>query len=173
MQVRVLKLGTVCRDKATDLEGTLTHWLMGMDKGINYFFQPKGLDEDSQPVEKLYLEKDRLNVKETDFEIVDVPFEILGTAVTSKSSGFTGMAIQFLYSINGCFHVFIQPSGLSAKTKTAIKKHDFDLRDCTGKKITELSERELKDSRQQKPSPTGGVLPQPELPTSFTRRLIP
>ncbi len=158
MQIRVLKLGTVCRDKATKLEGTLTHWSITMGKTIGYLFQPKGLDENSQPVQKLCLEKERLNFKDIDFEAVEVPFEILGTTVTSKSSGFNGMAVEFIRHINGCFHVVIQPEGISPKTKIAIKKCDFDLRDCAGEKITELSERELAKSKQVSPSPTGDTI---------------
>jgi len=155
MQIRVLKLGTVCRDKATNLEGTLTHWSITMGKTIGYLFQPKGLDENCQPVQKLCFERERLEVDDSCFETVDVPFEIIGTIVTNKSSGFTGMAIEFIRHINGCFHVVIQPEGISPKTKIAIKKCDFDLRDCAGEKITELSERELAKSKKVSPSPTG------------------
>lgn len=153
--VRVLKLGTKCRDKATELEGTLTHWVLSMGKGIYYLFQPEGLNEEGQPVNKLILESARLEVGDSDFEEVEVPFEILGTTVTDKSSGFTGMAVDFIRHINGCFHVGIQPKGRLPKTNAPIRKCEFDLRECAGDMIAELSKVELEKSRAQKPSPTG------------------
>lgn len=153
MQVRVLRLGTVCTDKATELEGTLTHWMMDMAAEIDYFFQPRGLDENGQPVNKLFLEEARLDAKASDFETVDVPFEIIGSVVTDKASGFTGMATGFIRHINGCFHVVIQPRGLSPKTKMPIQKRDFDLRGCTGEKIVELTPTALEKSKAERPSP--------------------
>jgi hypothetical protein len=170
VRIRVLKLGTVCLDKATELEGTLTHWLIDLGGAVNYFFQPKGLSDEGQPVQKLYLEEARLKVNETDFEEVEIPFEILGTQVTSKASGFTGMAIEFIRHINGCFHVVIQPKGMSQKTKMPIRKCDFDLRECTGDKITELSEAALARSKEINPSPTGDMAEQ-DMPTSFLETL--
>ncbi|MEI6190757.1 MAG: hypothetical protein WCP24_00130 [bacterium] len=171
VEAKVLKLGTVCRDKATNLEGTLTHWIMDMSKGVSYLFQPKGLDENDQPVKKLYLEMERLNVKDSDFETVEVPFEIIGTVVTNKSSGFVGMAVEFIRHINGCFHVVIQPKGMSAKTKTPIQKNDFDLRDCTGSMIVELTKKALAESRRKTPSPTGDTA-EHDLPKSLSSPLI-
>lgn len=155
-KIKVVKLGTRCRDKATQLDGTLTHWTIGMNGQINYLFQPKGLDEEGQPVNSLYLETERLDVKKEDFEEVEVPFEILGTNVTDDASGFTGMAISFIRHINGCFHVYIQPKGLHPKNNSPIKRCDFDLRSCSGEMIPKLSEKDLKESKKDKPSPTGG-----------------
>lgn len=170
MQKRVLKLGTVCKDKATKLEGTLTHWIIDMGMRVNYLFQPKGLDDAGQPVEKLYLSEERLEVKTNDYEFVEIQIEILGTTVTAKASGFTGMAVEFMRHINGCFHVFIQPSGLCTKTKAPIAKHDFDLRECTGKKIIELKEAELEKSKKKTPSPSGDKFKM-SLPASLTKKL--
>jgi hypothetical protein len=166
MKIKVLKLGTVCLDKATNLQGTLTHWGINMGARISYLLQPKGLNDEGQPVQKLYLEEERLSVKPEDFEEVEVPFEILGTQVTSKASGFTGMAVEFIRHINGCFHVVIQPQGLSEKTKAPIRKCDFDLRECTGDKIVELSQQELARSKRERPSPTGDTM-EPDLPPSL------
>ena len=154
--IKVIKLGTVCADKATELTGTLTHWIYNMDGHIDYLFQPKGLNEDGQPVDKLYLEVDRLKVKSKDFENVTVPDEILGTQVTDKASGFTGMAVSFIRHINGCFHVSIQPKGVLAKNNSPIKRCDFDLRSCEGKEIKKLSEAEKKKSEEEEPSPNHG-----------------
>lgn len=155
-KITVLKLGTVCTDIATKLEGTLTHWTVGMGKQIDYIFQPKGLDKEGQPVKRLYLEVERLNVEKDDFEEVEVPFEILGTDVTDKASGFKGMAVGFVRHINGCFHVFIQPKGLRRESNLPIDKNDFDLRGCSGKMIQPLSEKKLKESEKDHPSPSGG-----------------
>ncbi|MFZ2038859.1 MAG: hypothetical protein WAV11_02895 [Minisyncoccia bacterium] len=170
MQKRVLKLGTICRDKATGLNGTLTHWIIDMGRKVGYLFQPKKLDENGQPVPCLYLVEERLEIKESDFEIVEIPFEILGTTVTAKASGFTGMAIEFIRHINGCFHVVIQPSGLCEKTGAPIERHDFDLRECTGRKIIELKEAELERSKKKSPSPSGYGF-KISLPASLTKKL--
>jgi len=151
--MRVLKLGTECRDKATGLIGTLTHWKVDMGQNVLYVFQPKGLDEEGQPVNRLFFEKERLEVSEECFEEVSVPFEILGTVVTDKPSGFTGMAVEFIRHLNGCFHVVIQPKGFIKKKGNPIQKLDFDLRQCKGKEITKLSEPELRESKEKKPSP--------------------
>lgn len=155
MKLRVLKLGTKCRDKATGLTGTLTHWNLDMMGSVMYLFQPYGLDEEGQPVPKLFLCPKRIEGAEDEFEEVEVPFEILGTQVTNKPSGFKGMAIEFVRHINGCFHVVIQPAGMIAKKNIPIRGHDFDLRECAGEKITQLGEVELKQSKKDHPSPTG------------------
>ena len=171
MKITVLKLGTVCLDVATKLQGTLTHWVLDMDQRVQYLFQPYGLDEDGRPVRKLFLGPGRLEVTPSDFEEVEVPFEILGTTVTAKASGFTGMGVEFVRHINGCFHVTIQPTGVSPKTKTPIDKLDFDLRECTGPHVVELPEPELKKSRQDRPSPTGDTFNAP-MPSSIGARRL-
>ena len=60
-------------------------------------------------------------------------------------------------SINGCFHVVIQPKGISQKSGTPIQKCEFDLRECTGDKIIELSEKDLAQSKKDTPSPADTV----------------
>ncbi len=167
MRVRVLKLGTVCKDRATKLEGTLTHWIIEMDQHIVYLFQPRGLDENRMPVKKLLLGVSRLETEEGDFETVEIPFEILGTKVADKASGFAGMAVQFVRHINGCFHVSIQPEGLIERTGLPIAICDFDLRQCTGDKIIELSETALAESRMARPSPTGDSFER-QMPSSIS-----
>ncbi len=129
-----------------------------MEGSISYLFQPKGLDEEGQPVEKLHLEATRLEVTDKNFENVEVPAEILGTKVTSNASGFTGMAIGFMRHINGCFHVVIQPEGMLKKTNKPIQRCDFDLRECSGPMIVEMSKAALKKSKDKNPSPTGDSL---------------
>ncbi len=164
-KIRTLKLGTQCKDKATGLTGTLTHWIINEEGMVVYLFQPRHLDLDGQPVKKICLEATRLKVKDDDFENVWIPFEILGTPVTDMASGFAGTAVEFVRHINGCFHVMIQPKGLSKKTNEPIKSAEFDLRQCTGPMIVKLSEEELVESRAATPSPTGDKFERP-LPTS-------
>lgn len=55
-EIKVIKLGTACLDRASGLKGTLTHWIYKMDGGVDYLLQPKGLDEDGQPVNKIHLQ---------------------------------------------------------------------------------------------------------------------
>ena len=156
-QVRVIKLGTKCRDTATELSGTLTHWVINQAGHVMYFFQPRGLDDAGQPVKKIFLPADRLKTKEGDFETVDVPTEILGSDVEDSASGFKGKAVELIMHINGCFHIGIQPTGKSQKTNEAIDRYDFDLRQCIGEKIPRLTSEEKKKSTVQNPSPTLGI----------------
>lgn len=154
-KIEVIKLGTVCYDIATELDGTLTHWVVGMGCQVLYLFQPNGLDGEGQPVNNILLEIERLRYKREDLEKVEIPFEILGTIVKDKASGFTGMAVSFMRHINGCFHVYIQPKGVNAKTNSPIVRNDFDLRSCDGDMIKELNEKALARSKKKNPSPSG------------------
>ncbi len=158
-KIRVLKLGTECRDKATNAEGSVTHWSCNMGLQINYLFQPKGLNpENGQPLGEIGLELERLIFDAEQMEEVEVPIEILGSQVTDKASSFVGMAVSFVRHINGCFHVFIQPSGLLPTTNSIVKKRDFDLRGCVGEKIPVLNAVEQKKSEADNPSPREGAL---------------
>lgn len=154
MKFSVLRPGTECADKATELPGTVTHWVMGMDKHILYLFQPRGLTDEGQPTRMLYLCAARLTATVEDHETVEVPFEILGSQVEDRASGFKGMAIQFIRHTNGCFHVEIQPPGLVAGKGAPIQAHDFDLRMCIGEKIPMLTSTQLQESRRATPSPS-------------------
>lgn len=154
MKLRVLQLGTEGYDIATELRGLLTHWSIDMGKRVSYLLQPKGTSpEDGAPVDKIQLEIERIHHTEDQFEEVDIPFEILGTKVTDKGSGFTGMAVAFIRHINGCFHVVIQPPGALKKTGCPVRRRDFDLRQCEGDKIPDLSPEKLAQSKKERPSP--------------------
>jgi hypothetical protein len=156
MKITTIKLGTECKDKATELVGTVTHWLLDMGLRVDYVFQPLGLNpENGQPVDKLVIEKERLIYPADGMEEVDVPFEILGTVVTNKSSGFHGMAVGFVCHLNGCLHIVIQPPGTLPKTNSPIRKAEFDIRECRGEKIPEPTPSERKKSTKENPSPTG------------------
>ncbi len=155
IQIRTIILGTVCRDKATELEGTITHWLCDMGCRVIYIFQPRGLNENGRPLPYLRLEVERLEVDESNFEEVDIPIGILETQVTDNPSGFTGMATGFVRHINGCFHVVIQPKGILEKTGVPVDKMEFDLRQCSGEMITIMNDEQLAASKKDRPSPIG------------------
>jgi len=155
MKMYMLKLTTPCREKATGLNGMVTHAIIKMDKSIKYLFQPRGINpDDGQPVTKIFVGPERLILSPKDFKYVDIPFEILGTQVTDKASGFTGMATEFVRYTHGCFHVIIQPKGTLKKTNSPINHTEFDLRQCEGPMIKKLSQPELTKSKQKNPSPT-------------------
>ena len=157
-KIRTIILSTVCKDRATELQGTVTHWVCDMGLRIDYIFQPKGLNEEGQPLPFISLEAERLDVNDDMFEEVDVPVEILGSQITDNASGFAGMTVGFVRHVNGCFHGVIQPKGILAKTKMPVKKGEFDLRQCSGKMIAKMSKKDLAKSKEEKPSPTRSVL---------------
>lgn len=155
MQLRLIKLTTPCQEKATHLKGMVTHAIVGMDKSVKYLFQPRGTKpEDGQPLDRIFVGIERLIVPEASFEDVEIPFDILGTTVTDRASGFTGMAVEFVRYTHGCFHVIIQPKGVLRKSGLPIKSHEFDLRQCEGPMIEKLTEAALEKSKQKNPSPT-------------------
>lgn len=154
MEMRVLRLGTSCVDKATGLTGTLTHWIVGMDARVYYVFQPKGLNEDQQPMKKIYLCAERLVVKAADYENREVPFNILGSQVKNAASGFTGMAITFILHNTGCFHVEVQPKGALPKGGP-ISSNEFALTELSGKEIPVQTKEQRAATIADRPSPTG------------------
>ncbi len=153
MNIPILQLGKTYTDRATAIEGTLTHWFIDMDHHVTYLLQPNGLDSEGQPIRKILLGVSRLTHSAEDFEEVDVPTNILGTEVKHKLTTFTGMAIELAQHINGCFHVFIQPKGLVTSSGQPHKSSDFDLRECVGEQIPVLSQEEVKASHTATPSP--------------------
>ena len=157
MKLKVLKLGTECTDHATGTVGTLTHWICNLSKSPVYIFQPKGLNpKTGLPVPMINMESERLEVQDEDWEEIDFPIEILGTEVTDKPSGFTGSAVGFIRDINGCFHVYIQPSKVLKETNSLVDRQDFDLRQCTGPAIKKMTDEEKDKSKKYTPSPAGG-----------------
>ncbi len=154
MEMKVLKLGTSCVDRATGLTGTLTHWIVGMDARVYYVFQPKGLNEDQQPIKKIYLCAERLVVKATDYENCEVPFNILGSQVKNAASGFTGMAITFILHNTGCFHVEVQPKGTLPKGGP-ISSNEFALTELSGKEIPVQTKEQRAATIADRPSPSG------------------
>lgn len=156
-KIKVLKLGQVFTDTATGLEGTLTNWYLDMEGRIDYYFQPRGINpETGQPVGRQVLEGHRLTpIADVNYEEIEIKFDILGSQVTDKASGFTGTAVALIRHINGCLHVVVQPKGVLPKTGEAIKRSDFDTRELEGEKIPKLGESALAHSKQTTPSPSG------------------
>ncbi len=160
IKLPMVKLCTPCSDKASGVKGMITHVIVGMDRSVKYLFQPRGRNpEDGQPVPRMFLGQERLILPKNCWENVSVPFKILGTPVTDKASGFTGMAIEFVGHPYGCFHVIVQPKGVLPKTRCPIEKAEFDLRQCTGPMIKQLNAEQLKRSKKKKPSPTNLSIP--------------
>lgn len=159
--LRAIKLGTTCRDSATGLMGMITHLLVDSDLKLSYAFQPRGLDDKGQPLSRHLVEVSRLiGLKEDSYENIESPVEVLGTQVSDKASGFSGMAVGLVYHISGCVHVVIQPKGRVKKTGQPISTADFDLRRCEGPAVPCLTPDEVANSQQKKPSPTGGKFPE-------------
>ncbi len=153
MKLKLLALGETYTDHATLLEGTLTHWYCDMGHQIHYLLQPKGLTADGQPMKKILLEQARISHSTEDIREIEVPTDILGTEVKDKTSGFTGMAVELVQHIHGCLHIIIQPPGLVKATGLPYKPTDFDIRECVGEKIPELSPAAHTESLVTRPSP--------------------
>ena len=153
-KVKVLKSNVDVTEKATGLIGRCTHWLMDTDHTIKYLFQPRGLNpKNGEPISAKVVPPSRLQASKKDYEKVEVPVKILGTQIRDDASGFTGMAVEFIHHPNGCFHVRIQPKDVIEETRSPIKSLDFDLRQCSGEAIQKMTEEELRDSKEKKPSP--------------------
>lgn len=146
----IVKIRTICKDRASGVKGMVTHLVIGMDRTVRYIFSPEGLTEDGVPLKPKYLESQRLETKE--FGNLEVPMEILGSQVTDDASGFSGMAVELWMHPNGCFHIMIQPSG-TAKDGQLVTSHDFDIRQCSGKMIPKIAEPVKEVSRKERPSP--------------------
>lgn len=153
-KIHAVKLGTVCTDIATGIEGTITHWLYNMSGEITYVLQPKGINMKlGLPVGRLNLELARLKVSQKAFEEVEIPHEVLGTEVEDKATGFKGMAVAFIRYINGCFHLVIQPAGLLEENNSPFPKAEFAIQGCKGPKIPELTPEAKKVVDTERPSP--------------------
>jgi hypothetical protein len=156
MLIRTIRIHTVCTDKATELQGTITHWKINGSNQVNYLFQAEGLNpENGHPLDAIYLDEARLILPEGDhYEETNVPMEILGTEVTHTASGFKGSATSFVMHPHGCFHVHIQPKGRLKKTNGPTEQCHFALIACSGEKIPKLTPEEKKVQTRDHPSPS-------------------
>lgn len=154
--IRTIALGTVCTDIATQIEGTITHWLYNMSGEVTYVLQPRGSNlKTGLPVARIHLELARLKVSPEAFEEVEIPYEVLGSEVEDKATGFKGMAVAFVRYIDGCFHIVIQPEGLLGENNSLFPKAEFSFQGCKGAKIPVLSPEEKKKVDKETPSPIG------------------
>lgn len=150
MKLSALKVRTLCKDTATGAKGMITHVVILLDHSIHYVFGPAGLNEDGVPLDMKLLTAAQLSSK--DYDDIEVPVEILGSTLTDDASGYTGTAIELWMHPNGCFHVMIQSKG-RAKDGEMVKPKDFDIRQCSGAKLTKVSEAVKERSRKVSPSP--------------------
>lgn len=164
--IRALKPGTRCRETATGLDGTVTHWICKVSQTIDYVFQPKGLNpEDHTPINRYRLELEQLDsIPEDSYKDFEVPVKILGSQVTDCVSGYTGTAVGFVLHLHGCFHVIIQAKG-TVKDGGPIQRIEADLRECEGEQIT-IWEEVQKKVGPPPVSPMGDGLPESYLPGS-------
>jgi len=154
MKLNLLKLGSKAKDVATGLSGMVILIEVGMDKRPYYRFQPKGLDEAGQPITSTWVVEDRLKGDEREREDVDVPVNVLGSQVEDTATGFKGTAIGLFLHMSGCVHVLIQPAGKVKKTGAPIAPVNFDILRLKGNEVAVLTKAEVKQSHQEKPSPT-------------------
>jgi len=149
----VYDLGKMVTDKASELEGMLTHAQFSEGGEIAYLFQPKGLNpEDGQPVKSMWLIGEN-RIKGGTKTDLPIPLELIGTVATDKATGFKGKIIHLTLHISGCLHALIQPRGHVKKTGAMIEPCDFDIRRLSGRKIPKLTASQLKKSQKKKPSP--------------------
>ena len=153
MILKLIELGTKVEDKASGIEGMLTHVQL-CDQTVHYLFQPKGISpETGQPVKPDWITEDRVKGgKKID---MDIPMEILSTIVTDKASGYKGYVIALTRHINGCVHALVQAKGTVKATGNLIEPTDFDIRRLSGRKIPKLTQTQKKKSEKKHPSPAG------------------
>lgn len=150
--MKIIKLNTMVTDAVTGMEGMLTMAIIDMDGTARYVFQPRGLNpETRQPVTRILLESSR--VENGILEEVNLPMEVLGSEVEDIATGFTGIAVQINYHINGCVHFEVKPRGFLEKSGDSIEACDFDYRRLKGPAIKVMTEEELEVSKIKKPSP--------------------
>lgn len=153
----MIKLGSMCTDIATGIEGMVTHLQIDMNMSEYYQFQPRGLNPKSgQPVDRMWLVEERIEggMLLTEADEPDLPTHVLGTIVEDEASGFKGMAVSLVYHINGCVHFNVQPKGLQ-DTGAPIETCNFDIRRLKGEAIKPMTSEEQKQDEVKCPSPSG------------------
>lgn len=151
----MIELGSIVTDVATGLEGMVTNLQIEMDHSMAYRFQPRGLNpKTGQPVDGTWLVESRLSGgNRIDFP-EHLPFDVLGTIVEDKASGFTGMAISMVFHQNGCVHFNVQPN-TQQESGAPVEASNFDVRRLKGEAIQEMTKEEQKIDEKKRPSPAG------------------
>lgn len=131
-EVQLIKMHTMCKDTATGLEGTVTAAEVHKDGSVDYIFTPKGLSPETMlPLSRIHLHSWRLTVKPEDFEMKEIPTDMIGNTVTHTISGYKGMVIGIVVHLNGCIHYVLQAEGRT-KDLNPVKVIEVDPRSCDG-----------------------------------------
>ena len=149
MKLKMFKLNSAVEDTVSGLKGTVTLAQIDMEKVIIYLVQPKGLTSSGEINEAKWFVGARLSGKET--EEKDVPFEILGTVVRDKITGFRGIATSLVYHVSGCLHVQFASRETKKAPSTA---YDFSVLRLEGEAIRKMNETEKKVEMKKRPSPS-------------------
>jgi hypothetical protein len=155
----VIKLGSIVRDRPTNLGGMVTHMHIEMNRAIFYSFQPSGINpQNGEPLKALWCAIDRLEGGER-IPFPPIPLHVLGTFAKDKASGFSGSITSVTLHISGCVHVSIQPGTSHPKTGGHIAAHDFDIRRVEGSAIPVMTEVQREKDETIKPSPKESASP--------------
>jgi len=151
----MLKLGTNVKDKSTNQEGMLTLMQVEQNGNVYYYFQPRGTSpKTGEPLEGRWIVDSSI---EGGVEVTPpyLPIDILGTHAKDNASGYEGVITSLRLHINGCVHVSLQSQQILEETGTVPLSVDFDIRRLSGEKIDKMTEEELEESKQKRPSPVG------------------
>lgn len=147
----MIKLGTKVVDKATGLEGHLSHYQVEGGYGM-YNFQPAGLDpEKGAPINSYWVSPDRI---EGGVTVPDsyLGLEVLGTIVKDTKTGFEGTAVASILHLNGCLHIDVQPKG-KGKDGGKLGRHNFDIRELSGEAFEKKDSAAAAAQTSRVPSP--------------------
>jgi hypothetical protein len=158
---RLIKMGGVVKDSATGLKGTVRVIHIDMDDRVQYLVQPRGLNDDGQPVNGFWAAGQRLSGGGADMQ--QIPW-VLGGHLRDTITGFAGMAVGLYLHESGCTHVDIQPPG-TTKAGDPVPAMDFDIRRLKGKALEVEKPEKVAASKAEKPSPSGAYpSPHPRMP---------
>jgi hypothetical protein len=150
----MIKLGTDCFDTGTGLPGMATHHQFELDGSKATAFQPHGLNpENGEPLRPFWVAPSRLQGEEIVLNKSKLPFQVLGTHVEDRATGFEGIAITLTLHLSGCAHFDVQPQGKHPKTGAPVKAQNFDYRRLKGPAIPDMTPAELAKSHVETPSP--------------------
>lgn len=154
--MKLFKLGTKVKDKASGIDGMLTVASIDMDGGQQYAVQPCALNPKTKlPLEPFWINSSRVvGGKEVKIEL---PINVISSEVEDMATGLKGTVICLNYHLSGCVHLEIKPKGTIKETGETIKCIDIDIRRLKGKEIPVLTEKELDEDKKKKPSP--GFMP--------------
>ena len=159
----MIELGSVVEDIATGIEGMVVNLQIEMDHTEYLRFQPRGLNpKTGHPVDSMWLVEARLKGGNR-IPMPELPLHVLGTIVTDNASGFTGMAVNMVLYLNGCFHFNVQAKG-QQDSGAPIETCNFDIRRLSGEAIVPLTKEEQTVSEKKNPSPIGACGYKPAAP---------